>query len=434
MGILHIVHCIDTEGPLSESLDATFERIKLAFGVELPVSTENLKKLQRQEIPLGGLEKALARMVSPTLLAYNSSWDKINSMLIDLLSEDFRKRQLDDFGNGWVYSWHCMDHMYYSENPRQKELGYGKIFRYYRNILKETNSLQDEINWHFHPRSITGNPLHAATSYLNSYPVLIEILCRRILEDGWFPTVNRPGFHAERPDSHAFLEQWIPYDYANQVHEDDTDQPDLRGGRFGDWRRSPTTWRGYHPAFDDYQQEGTCRRTIFRCLNVGTRFRSLQEAHVMDAFQEAEITGCAVLAFADHDYRDIRADVEEVRSLIRKLRPSYPNVQIKYSGAHAAAQAVKNVENEAAPALTMEIYENTLIVKLLAGQIFGAQPFLAIMDKNGNVYHDNFDIQDPGKLWTYTFDVQTIQIDAVAKVGAATAGRYGNYTCEIINI
>lgn len=434
MAILHIVHCIDTEGPLSESLAATFERIKSAFGVVLPVSIENLQKLQRQEIPLGGLEKALARMVAPTLLAYNSSWENIRAMLDDLLSEDFRRRQLDDFGNGWVYSWHCMDHMYYPENPRQKELGYGKIFRYYRDILKETNSAQDEINWHFHPRSITGNPLHAATSYLNSYSVLMEILCRRILEDDWFPTVNRPGFHAERPDSHAFLEQWIPYDYANQVHEDDIDQPDLRGGRFGDWRRSPRTWRGYHPAFDDYQQEGTCRRTIFRCLNVGTRFRSLQESHVEDAFQEAASRGCAVLAFADHDYRDIRADVEEVRSLIGRLRPKFPNVQIKYSGAHAAAQSVQNVESEPAPILTLEIDGNTLIVKLVAGHIFGPQPFLAIMDKRGTVYHDNFDIQDPGRLWSYTLDEQTLQIDAIARVGVAAAGRYGHYTCQKIDL
>jgi len=313
MAILHIVHCIDTEGPLSESLTDTFERVKSVFGIDLPVSIENLQKLQRQEIPIDGQEGALAQMLDPALLKYNNSWEDIRAMLLDLMSDGFRRRQVDDFGNGWVYSWHCMDHMHYSVNPRHKDVGYGNVFRFYRDIIKETGSDQDEINWHFHPRSITGNPLHAATSYLNSYPVLLEILCRRILEDGWFPTVNRPGFHSERPDSHAFLEQWIPYDYANQVHEAIGDQPDLINGRFGDWLRAPRSWRGYHPAFDDYQQEGTCKRTIFRCLNVGTRFRSLEESHVIEAFQESESSGCAVLAFADHDYRDIRVDVEEVR-------------------------------------------------------------------------------------------------------------------------
>tara|TARA_B100000519_G_C14234386_1_gene434025 strand:+ start:340 stop:1644 length:1305 start_codon:yes stop_codon:yes gene_type:complete len=434
MSTLHIVHCIDTEGPLSESLTDTFERVKSVFGIDLPASIENLQKLQRQEIPFDGQEGALAQMLDPALLKYNNSWEDIRAMLLDLMSDGFRRRQVDDFGNGWVYSWHCMDHMHYSVNPRHKDVGYGNVFRFYRDIIKETGSDQDEINWHFHPRSITGNPLHAATSYLNSYPVLLEILCRRILEDGWFPTVNRPGFHSERPDSHAFLEQWIPYDYANQVHEAIGDQPDLINGRFGDWRRAPLSWRGYHPAFDDYQQEGTCKRTIFRCLNVGTRFRSLEETHVIEAFQESESSGCSVLAFANHDYRDIRVDVEEVRSLINKVRPNFQKVKIRYSGAQAAARAVQNVESVPAPVLKLEIQDDRLIVNLVSGEIFGPQPFLAIMDKSGKVYHDNFDFQVPGQSWTYTFDEQTLPLDALKKIGVASAGRYGHYTCQRFDV
>ena len=69
-------------------------------------------------------------------------------------------------------------------------------------------------------------PLCAATSYVNSYSTLYDIICQRILEDDWFPVVNRPGFHSERADSHLFLEQWIPFDFANQFHENITDQPD----------------------------------------------------------------------------------------------------------------------------------------------------------------------------------------------------------------
>ena len=433
MNILHIVHCIDTEGPLTESLEATFERIKAAFGVDLPVSLENLRKLQQEQIPLGGAEKALACMISPDFLNYNQSWDEISVMLHDLLPEEFRRQQIDDFGNGWIYSWHCMDHMHYSENPRNKELGYGNVFRFYRNILTETES-NDELNWHFHPVSITKNPLHAATSYLNSYPILLEILCRRILEDNWFPSVNRPGFHAERPDSHAFLEQWIPFDYANQVHEDDVDQPDLSGGRFGDWRRAPTTWGGYHPSHEDYQQKGSCKRTIFRCLNIGTRFRSLKAAHVMEAFREAQSTGCAILAFADHDYRDIRPDVALVRSFLKYFRPLYPDVKIKFSGAESAARAIKSSLNRPAPYLTMELIKNVLEVKLLSGDLFGPQPFLALLDRNGRMYHDNFDIQAPGKCWTYTFDDQTLPLSSVRKVGVASAGLHGLFFCKVIDV
>ena len=425
--LLHLVHCIDTEGPLTETLAATFKRVSSVFGLTLPVTRDILVKLQNRELKLDGKEDAVARMVAPELLAYNTNWDKIRSMLDSLLSDEFRRRVLDDFGNGWVYSWHCMDHMKYDENPRHKDVGYGNVFRFYRNILDETCSKEDELNWHFHPRSITGNPLNAATNYTNSYTVLNEILCRRILEDGWFPVVNRPGFHAERPDSHAFLEQWIPFDYANQAYEYEGDQPDISGGRFGDWRRAPSSWRGYSPCHDDYQLPGACRRTIFRCLNVGTRLRTLKLDHVRQAFAEAKECGSAILAFSDHDYRDIHPDVEAVRSMIAEVRPEFPEVSLRFSGAEAAARDLLGVTATPSPLLSLRLEVNSLVVSLEQGDIFGPQPFLALKGRDGRVFHDNLDILEPGRLWTYTLDDQTLPASALSVAGVGAAGRHGGF-------
>ena len=61
MAKVYIVHCIDTEGPLYETLDATFHRVKDIFGIDMEPSLENLEKLQREEIDLGGKEKEVAR-------------------------------------------------------------------------------------------------------------------------------------------------------------------------------------------------------------------------------------------------------------------------------------------------------------------------------------------------------------------------------------
>lgn len=427
MALLHIVHCIDTEGPLTETLEATFQRVSSTFGLQLPVNSEVLIKLQDRQLDLNGLEDAVARMVAPELLAYNTNWDRIRSMLDDLLSDQFRRRMLDDSGNGWVYSWHCMDHMYYSDNPRHKDVGYGNVFRFYRSVLDDTGSKQDELNWHFHPASITGNPLNAATNFTNAYGVLNEILCRRILEDGWFPVVNRPGFHSERPDSHAFLEQWIPFDYANQAYEDEGEQPDAMGGRFGDWRCAPTSWRGYNPSHDNYQQPGTCRRTIFRCLNVGTRLRTLKLDHVRQAFAEAHEKGTAILAFCDHDYRDIRPDVGVVRAMIAEVRPEFPEVSLRYSGAEAAARDLLGVDAEPSPQLSLSLVDKRLIVRLERGQIFGPQPFLALKNREDRVFHDNLDVQEPGRLWTYTLDHHTLPPSALTVAGVGAAGRYGRF-------
>ena len=434
MSVLYVVHCVDTEGPLTETLSATFQRVRSVFDLDIAPSRENLRLLQHRELDLGGKEDAVARMIAPELLAYNNSWGEIREMLSDALSEVFRRQLIDDFGSGWVYSWHCMDHLHYADNPRHKDVGYGNVFRFYRDLLAETGNGQDELNWHFHPTSLVGNPLQAATSYLNSYGILTEILCRRILDDAWFPVVNRPGFHAERPDSHAFLEQWIPFDFANQSHEDEMDQPDLAGGRFGDWRRASGSWRGYQPSHDDYQTPGACKRTIFRCLNVGTRLRPLKPVHVRQAFLEARQGGKAVLAFADHDYRDIRPDVEAVRAMMREVRPEFPDVSLRFSGAESAARDMLGVSDLPAPKLSLALEGNILVARVVQGEIFGPQPFLAIKGRDGRVFHDNLDVQQPGHLWTYVFDDQTLPISAVLAVGVGSAGRFGGFCVARLSV
>ena len=429
--ILYVVHCVDTEGPLNETLGATFDRLESIFGIVLAPTKENLKRLQKKELNLAGKEEAVAKCFAPELLSYNKNWSDINLMLDELLSSGFRNQKLDDFGGGWVYSWHCMDHIGYFDNPRQKDVGYGNIFRFYKSKLLESASLQDEINWHFHPLSLTRNPLNAATSFVNSYDILSQILCRRILEDKWFPVVNRPGFHAERPDSHAFLEQWIPFDYANQSYVEEVDQPDLSYGRFGDWSRASTSWRGYQPHHDDYQLSGQCRRHIFRCLNVGTRFRALNKNHVREAFEEADIKGSAILAFADHDYRDMRKDVINVMLFLEELKIKYPNVKIQYSGAEAAATSLLGFEKKPNLILSHHFELNRFIVEVSNGQIFGPQPFLAIKTKEGRYFHDNLDVVEPWKKWSYVLDAQTINLKDIKKIGVAAAGKYGGFSISV---
>ena len=42
---LYFVHAVDTEGPISESIDDTFERLKLLFNIDLTPNIETLIKL-----------------------------------------------------------------------------------------------------------------------------------------------------------------------------------------------------------------------------------------------------------------------------------------------------------------------------------------------------------------------------------------------------
>ena len=434
---MHIVHCIDTEGPMTEDLIDTFKRLEVIFGINIPPSRENLAKLQKKEIYLSGLEDEVAKVIKPSLLDYKESWKDIELMLEECMSSKYRREFLDDFDGGWVYSWHCMDHVGYKDNRRRKDVGYGNIYRFYKNIINKTNSLKDEINWHYHPLSFDRNPLKCAANYVNSFDVLNNILCRRVVDEKWFPTVNRPGFHTERIDIHLFLEQWIPFDYANNYSDTDNGQKDLIGGRFGDWRRSSRSWTGYHPSHDDYQVEGLCRRIIFRCLNVGTRFKTIKEQHVLEALSDAEKNGVSILSFANHDWRDIRPDVEYIRNIVAKCRKKYPNVNIKFSGAQEAAKDIifgKEKVNYSKLILKGYFEKSKFIVEVKQGELFGPQPYLAIKTVDGRYLHDNFDVEIPSKRYSYTFDHHTIDKRAISKIAAASADKYGYYSIDIIEL
>ena len=54
--IVYVVHNVDTEGPLYESLEATFERIESIAELKFTPSFDLLKKLQNGEIDLNGKE------------------------------------------------------------------------------------------------------------------------------------------------------------------------------------------------------------------------------------------------------------------------------------------------------------------------------------------------------------------------------------------
>lgn len=428
---LHVVHCIDTEGPLYESLEATFERIGAIAGVHLESSRDTLAKLQRGEIPLGGKEEMVRRVVSEDLLRYNDTWDKVDAMLDEMMSDEYRHRYADPEGRPWTFNWFCVDHVGYDTNPRRRDMGYHNIFDHYAARLREADS-PDELHWHVHPMPTYREAHRNATSYLRS-PHVLETLARRIIDRRWFPVAFRPGFHVERPDSHWLLEQFVPFDFGNQAMPGDDlveSQADVADGRFGDWRRAVDDWSHYHPHHDDYQVAGACRRTIFRCLNVGTRFRLLDEAEVRRAFERASQGNVTVLAFTNHDFRDMRPDVDGVHGLVTKVSKEFPQVRWCNSGALGAARAALGLEASEEPlTLTAEFErgQGALRMEVRANRpIFGPQPFLAVKSHDQRYEHDNLDIQEPFRRWTYVFDEQSFRPEAIETIGLGAADAAGH--------
>ena len=424
--IVYVVHCVDAEGPLKETYQATFERIKEIWGITIEPTKENLKRIQNKEIELDGHENTIAELAHPKLLNYNDNWDKLNTMLADITSNEYRNRFKDSFGNGWIWSWFCLDHVGYINNPRQRDIGYHKVFDRYMELQKSTKNNSDGINFHYHPVSISRSANHCATSYFGHSDTLYQILSRKIIDRSWFPSVFRPGFSALRPDSHWFLEQYIPFDFGNHACEIDLKpHPDLHNGRFGDWRRAPRHWTPYHPAHEDYQLEGNCKRLIMRCLNVRTRLYFLKQSDVDQAFVEAKDGKVVVLSFSYHDLRDMRPDIDHVCKMLLSSKKRFPEIKFKYCEAKSAVRQAMHINSDPAIKLNLLLEDNRLRVRS-SQPTFGPQPFLAIKTKGGDYYHDNFDFQIPYREWTYTFDIQTLPLEKVSAIGVASCDNSGN--------
>ncbi len=438
---VHVVHCIDTEGPLHESVEATFERLRSIFQLDLEPSRDLLRRLQAGAVDLGGVEGAVQKVVDPHLLDYNDTWEKVDAMLLDALSERFRQRVLDTSGDAWIYNWFCVDHVDYDLNPRRRDIGYHNVFDHYSSVLRESASERDGLHFHYHPHAFNRQAHRCATHWWSASDSLTQILARRIIDRQWFPAAHRPGFHVIRPDSHWYLEQYVPFDFSNQavpsLGGDDSAQFGLQGGRFGDWRRAPCNWQPYHPAHDDYQTPGNCRRWVARCLNVGTRYRLLTERDVRQAFQEARDDKPVVLAFTNHDFRDLRPDVESVRGMVSRVAAEFPDVAFRFSEAIAAMRAALRLPTQRACDLEISIErvaDATHVIRVQSETAtFGPQPWLALKTAAGTYHHDNFDIDRPFHRWQYVFDAETFPLSALSDVGIAANNAIGITTVCLLD-
>jgi len=438
--VVQIVHCIDTEGPIYESLEATFERIKHLYHVDIAPSKENLRMLQKGEHPCP-YKEAIKRTLNKDLLNYNDNWDKIYRMVEYLSSNQFRHSRLtDSFGGGWIYNWFCVDHVGYDYNPRERVMGYHKIFDRYSMLLDELGCDDDTIQFHFHPHTFNGNAHHCATRWLYTDKIY-QILSRRIIDRLWFPTANRPGYQVNRPDSNWFLEQFIPFDYSSMAmepKETDKHQYDFSGGRSGDWRRAPRSWTPYHPSHDDYQVKGNSRRWIARCLNIGTRAYLLDQESVDQAFEEAMDDNPVVLSFTNHDFRNMVKDIFDVMRMIKIASEKYPEVKFKYNNAVSALREALNLKEMESPKLHIEIDHNSHDFDTLRiyseTDTFGPQPFFCVKTRGGKYYYDNLDFQVPRREWTYTFDSETFPLRSIEFIGIATNNAYGKTSVLRYNV
>jgi hypothetical protein len=441
-GKVFICHHIDTEGPLYESLEELFSRIKLIFGINMIPNQSNLIKLQNRDIDVSDeVWKELKVTIDPHTISFKGTWEEIDVMLTEIMSDSYRNKIVDSNGNGWKYNWHIMDHVGFVNNPRRRDLGYLKIFEYYQQKIKETQS-QDTIHWHFHPIHRDRDAHIPATSYDNSSFELHQVISRRIIEKNWFPVVNRAGFHSVRSDSNLFLEQWIPFDPSNQAIDDDNQpkfQKDMVNGRFGDWRGAPSNWDIYHPDYADWRKTGNMKRYVARILNMSSRHRNIDAHELEKAFIKARSGEKVYVGITNHDWRDMKKEIDDFLCILNEISEKYQDVHFEFSESVNAFRKIlfeeKDIKDQKLK-LDVRLEDGKLVVKVINGEIFGPQPYLAIKTIKGEYFHDNFDFlsepYDEYVKFTYPFDNYTINLEYVEKIGVASNDKYGNQEIKIL--
>lgn len=423
-----LLHAVDTEGPLFESTSETVARINRIAGLSLPAETSTLHSIRAGEIDLGAASDVVANVLRYS--EFLGDWGAVRSMLGTIMSSDFRQENSDSTGRPWVYNWHVLDHLGYDVNPRRRDIGYHNVFDVYRELIAGS---EDELGFHFHPDHYYPHAHLCGTNYNTSH-TLFTILARRLVDRNWFPRSFRAGFHTERPDSHLFLEQWIPHDFSNQaIDADDSTvgQLDLSDHRFGDWTRAPTRWGWYHPHHDDYQRPGACRRRIFRCLNIGTRHRCITEAEVRRAFIDVQQDGAdVVVGVTNHDFRDMASDVAWLKRTF--------DANAKEAGIAWRSASVADTFAPWRSDATRSIWSidgggrSTKLQITYDADIFGPQPFMAVKLFNEVYHHVNLDTVQPFREFSYVFDENTVSIDRVQSIVVGTNDRHGNVIIDRI--
>ena len=416
---VYIVHAVDVEGPMTETLHATFGRM---YGLGLPdtikPSLDNLTKIQQG--CMDGLNAKLAEkfmlIFNRHSLGYLNDWKQIDSAIAKVISNKFRRKHCSKGGEPYLFSWFIYDHHEgFTNNPRYHDVGTHHIFDHYMDGVLKNSTFNDGVYWHYHHPAPSGDALESGTCWTNN-AAHEEIVAKRIIDRQWYFSCFRAGLHIERNDLSHWLEMYIPFDFSARYSNDNTVY--TPGSDF-DWRGCPDKWGAWHPDWYDYRSEGDMNRYLFRCCDLWTYLSRLQEVDVSEAFEQAEYHGSSVLTYYNHDYRNMKHEIEEGYDIITAVASRFPNVEWKFVNALEAAQMHIGMKKEK-PNLSFELNNSKLKVSCNT-QIFGPQPFLAINEK-GQYFRDNF-TDEGNNTWVYEFR----NINDIVAFGVAANSPSGNY-------
>jgi hypothetical protein len=166
---------------------------------------------------------------------------------------------------------------------------------------------------------------------------------------------------------------------------------------------------------------------------VGARYRSISQKEVNQAFSEAESGAPVILAFTNHDFRDMRPDINLMQEMLAEAQQQFPKVKFKYCEGREGFRQALGLAKTSPCQLSLSFEGNVLRIES-DKKTFGPQPFFAIKTQSGEYFHDNLDFQEPFRSWTYTFDQATFELSSLGNIGIAAGDDTGNITIVDYNV
>lgn len=436
---VYICHIVDTEGPLTETISATFNRIKEIFNYKIKPNKKNLRLLKNKKYDFKNNvdKKKIYDLFNNGRIDTHKNWLSLYKSIKKIKKKKFSIRSKFS----WIFTWCFLSHDGFDgENPRKRTKGYGKIFyNYFKKFHKDISMYKlkknkDFIGWHFHAPSITNDAHRGGSTYLGSTKIFND-LCNYILEYSWFPVIFRAGHNTVRQDLNLFLEQWIPFDFSNTSYNKIKKLDRISSSnRYGNWSNAPKSWIPYNPCFNDYQLKGNMKRFVARCLPINEREYSISLKDINLAFKEANKKGNSLLCFTNHDFREMGHDIEEVLHKIKKIEKKYPQINIKFTNALEGIRKTigynKKIYKIGLKASIKKIQNQHRLIVSVKNEIFGTQPFLAIKNKKNKYFWQNFDYEKKN-LWSYSFDENNILFNQIRGLGIAANNIQG--LTEVLN-
>ncbi len=416
-----LVICVDTEGPLYESVEECIRRVNHTFGTSYPEDARSLARLEdgSAEMPAEHAD-AIRTMVSPKVRDWLGNWKDIDDNIDYALSEEFRAGIVDDEENGLVMNWFVCDWVDdFKVNPRRKTIGVNSIFEYYWARFDHDRA-NNPIYFHHHALPFSGATHHPARNWTNSTGHIAK-LSAGVLDYGHFPACARTPIMA--PDISYFLDQYFPFDLSSLSLDDDTDQPDVDLRRFVDWKGAPSDWSLYRPDYLDYRVPGSMQRWIGRCLQVGSRYGNLDEAELTSAFEKARSGDSVLVSCHVHDHSPMRK-YGEFFAMVDAVRRRYSDIPFYNCSAVDAFRRVLELPGQENFSLRIERQADTFRIES-SGPIHGSQPWFCFKTKDGRYLWDNLDCMRENE-WRYIFDAMTFPVDLVAEVGVAANNSAGD--------